>query len=89
MLVFSTLITLEMATTCTLGQDKEWQETLVVEGKSQSFGKTFAANIGSSHNFPFPLSFFSTSSWHEPVSSGVTSRAESPGGTAAPYPQVG
>ena len=28
------------------------------------------------------------SSWHEPVSSGVTSRAESPGSTAAPYPQV-
>ena len=35
----------------------------------------------------FPPSFVSTSSWHEPVSSGVTSRAESPGGTA-PYPQV-
>ena len=24
-----------MATMCTLGQDKEWQETLVVEGKEQ------------------------------------------------------
>ena len=56
-LVFSTLITLEMATTCTLGQDKEWQETLVVEGKEQNLNlleKLLLPILAHPTIFPFP-----------------------------------
>ena len=43
-----------MATMCTPGQDKEWQETLVVEGKEQKTNlPSFLCQLCSAHNLSF------------------------------------
>ena len=82
-----------MVTTFTLELGKQLQETLVVGGRAQLLKNMPDKNnikmslIGHPSTITNAKIFASPSSWHEPVSSGVTSRAESPGGTA-PYPQV-